>query len=225
MSTEKYGKRGRVIQNTEDRRGIFGVFRLDAQWLCTWIINADLSANAVHFVARCEFHAQRANEEVLNQMRRLLQTSGSDWALTIIRVTLGIVYFPHGAQKLFGWFGGRGFSGTITSYAQLYHLPAVAVVLVIAAEFLGSLGLIFGFLTRFDAFAIALDMLGAIKLVTLQNGFFMNWAGKQHGEGIEFQILVIGMAIALMWKGAGALSLDRLLLHSTGSPKTAPGLE
>ena len=97
---------------------------------------------------------------------------------------------------------------------------------MIAAEFLGSLGLIFGFLTRFDAFAIALDMLGAIKLVTLQNGFFMNWAGKQHGEGIEFQILVIGMAIALMWKGEQApFSLDRLLLHSTGSPKTAPGLE
>lgn len=157
-------------------------------------------------------------------MRWLLRTS-DDWALTIIRVTLGLVYFPHGAQKLFGWFGGRGFSATITSYGQLYHLPAAVVVLVIAAESLGSVGLIFGFLTRFDAFAIALDMLGAIKLVTLQNGFFMNWAGRQHGEGIEFQILVIGMSIALMWKGAGALSLDGILSHSTMWARAAHGLK
>ena len=157
-------------------------------------------------------------------MQWLLRTSDDDWALTIIRVTLGIVYFPHGAQKLFGWFGGRGFSNTISSYGQLYHLPTPVVILVMAAVSLGSLGLILGFLTRFDAFAIALDMLGAIKLVTLQNGFFMNWAGKQHGEGIEFQLLVIGMGIALMLKGGGAFSVDGILSRHLGSVKTAPSL-
>jgi putative oxidoreductase len=144
-------------------------------------------------------------------MQWLFRTSDDQWALTILRITLGIVYLPHGAQKLLGWFGGRGFSETIRLYGQLYHLPAPVVFLVICAEFFGALGLIFGFLTKFDAFAIGLDMAGAIKFVTLQNGFFMNWTGKQHGEGVEFQLLVIGMAIALMIGGAGPLSLDGLL--------------
>jgi putative oxidoreductase len=140
-------------------------------------------------------------------MEKVLQTE-DNWALTILRLGLGIVYFPHGAQKMLGWFGGYGFVATIHGFGVRFHLPAPVVALVIAAEFFGSLGLIFGCFTRLAAFGIAADMLGAIFMVTLPNGFFMNWTGKQRGEGIEFQILVICMCIALMLKGAGAFSVD-----------------
>lgn len=148
----------------------------------------------------------------------ILGTS-DDWALTIVRCTLGIVYFPHGAQKLLGWFGGRGFGGTISLYQQLYHLPVELIILAIAAESLGSVALICGFFARIAAFGIAVDMAVAIKLVTFNNGFFMNWTGRQTGEGIEFQLLVIGMSIALVLAGPGSFSIDGILARHLRSRK------
>lgn len=143
-------------------------------------------------------------------INKLVRTEES-WALTIVRLGLGVVFFAHGAQKMLGWFGGGGFLATVHGFGVRFHLPAAVVVLVILAEFLGSIGLIVGCLTRIAAFAIAVDMLGAIFIVTLPNGFFMNWGGKQRGEGIEFQILVISMCIALILKGAGSISVDGTL--------------
>ena len=133
------------------------------------------------------------------------------WHNLIIRVSLGAVIFPHGAMKLFGWFGGMGVSGTLEAFSHYYHVPAVLTLLVIAAESLGALGLIVGFATRFCAFGIFCDMIGAIYLVHWPHGFFMNWFGKQQGEGFEYHLLVIGMALALMISGGGVLSLDRLI--------------
>ena len=133
------------------------------------------------------------------------------WHNLIIRVTLGAVMFPHGAMKLFGWFGGYGVSATLAAFAQNYHIPAVFTLLVIAAESLGALGLIVGFATRFCAFGIFCDMIGAIYLVHWPNGFFMNWYGKQKGEGFEYHLLAIGIALALMIAGGGKLSLDRVI--------------
>jgi len=129
----------------------------------------------------------------------------------VLRVMLGIVFFPHGAQKVLGWFGGYGLEGTLGFFTQGMGLPLVVAALVIAAEFLGALGLIAGFLTRLAAFGILCVMTGAIFLVHLQHGFFMNWSGKQAGEGFEFHLLAIAMAFALMLKGGGRWSLDRLL--------------
>ena len=149
-------------------------------------------------------------------MIRLLKTD-NNFALTVVRLTLAAVYFPHGAQKLLGWFGGRGFIGTIHTFDQLYHIPSFLVVLAIAAEFFGAIGLIIGFCTRAAAFGIAVTILVAIETVTWQNGFFMNWAGKQHGEGIEFQILAFGICLALILKGAGAFSVDRLLSRKSAT--------
>jgi putative oxidoreductase len=151
----------------------------------------------------------------------LLQTEDS-WALTIVRLTLGIVYFPHGAQKMLGWFGGRGFGPTVHGFEQLYHIPLAFAALAVFAEFFGSIGLILGCLTRIAAFGIAVDMMVAIHDVTWPNGFFMNWGGKQHGEGIEFQLLVIGMGIGLMIAGAGAFSVDRWLARQTGVTVATP---
>lgn len=140
----------------------------------------------------------------------LLRTDRSVTAL-LLRLALGIVIFPHGAQKVFGWFGGYGLHGTLNFFTQTMGIPVVFAVLAIAAEFLGSLGLVTGLLTRVAAFAVAVEMLVAVALVHLHNGFFMNWSGAQKGEGFEFHLLAIGIAIALMIKGGGAASIDGAL--------------
>jgi putative oxidoreductase len=142
-------------------------------------------------------------------MRQLFQTDDS-WTGLVLRLTLGLVMFPHGAQKLLGWYGGFGFSGTMGFFTETMHLPWVVALLVIVGEFFGSLGLILGFLTRFTALSFIVIMLGAIPS-HLQNGFFMNWSGKQQGEGYEYHLLVIGISLALMMTGAGKWSVDGLI--------------
>lgn len=141
--------------------------------------------------------------------KTLLQTSDSAAAL-VLRLALGIVIFPHGAQKLLGWFGGRGFFGTIEGFSQM-GLPSVLTFLVIMGEFFGSLGLIVGFLTRVAAAGVGLIMLGAMLLVHWQHGFFMNWLGQKAGEGFEFHILAVGLAIGLIILGGGKGSVDRAM--------------
>jgi putative oxidoreductase len=131
-------------------------------------------------------------------------------ALTIVRVMLGVVFFPHGAQKLLGWYGGPGFAITM-DFFEHQGIPTVFAFLAIAAEFFGALGLLFGFLTRIAAFGIFVNMIVAIATVNFSNGMFMNWTGEQTGEGFEFHLLVIAIAAALMLKGAGALSVDRAI--------------
>lgn len=143
-------------------------------------------------------------------MKFLLKTKDS-FAPTLARLTLGIVFFPHGAQKVLGWFGGYGFSGTLNSFTHQMHIPVVFAVLAILAEFLGSLGLITGFLSRIAALGIATNMLVAIAMVHHANGFFMNWYGNQKGEGFEYHILAIGLALIVMIYGAGKCSVDNLL--------------
>jgi len=141
---------------------------------------------------------------------KLLSTR-DELAPLVMRVMLGVVFFPHGAQKLLGWFGGYGLQGTLNFFTQTVGLPLSLAFLVIAAEFLGSIGLILGFLTRIAAFGIACVMAGAIFTVHLQNGFFMNWSGNQAGEGFEYHLLVITLAIALMITGGGKASMDLFL--------------
>ena len=142
-------------------------------------------------------------------MKRLLSTS-NDVALTSLRLVLGVVFFAHGAQKMLGWFGGFGFHATMGFFGHM-GLPAPVAFLVICAEFFGGLGLIVGLLTRIAALGIAGDMIGAIFLVHLPNGFFMNWFGTQKGEGIEYHLLVLAIAATLLLRGAGAFSVDRAL--------------
>ena len=143
-------------------------------------------------------------------MKKLLATNG-DWLQLLLRLTLGIVIFPHGAQKLLGWFGGYGFSGTMGFLTGTVGLPAAVAFLVIMAESLGALGVIVGLLTRVGALGILSVMLGAILTVHLKVGFFMNWTGQQQGEGFEYHLLAIGLALALLVRGGGALSVDRAL--------------
>jgi len=142
-------------------------------------------------------------------MKRLMATS-NDVSLTTLRVVLGVVFFAHGAQKMLGWFGGFGFHGTMGAFTHM-GMPAALAFLIICTEFFAGLGLIVGLLTRIAAFGVAGLMIGAIFMVHLPNGFFMNWMGSQKGEGIEYHLLVLAMAAALLLRGAGAFSLDRAL--------------
>lgn len=142
-------------------------------------------------------------------MDRLIRTE-DDWGALVARVALGAVMFPHGAQKMLGWFGGNGFSGTIQYFTENMGIPWIFAFLAIAAEFFGSLGLISGLLTRVAALGIGSTMLVAILMVHAPNGFFMNWYGGQQGEGFEYHLLVLGLALVSMIRGGGALSLDRV---------------
>ena len=126
----------------------------------------------------------------------------------ILRLTLAVVIFPHGAQKVFGWFGG-GFKNTLQFFTSS-GIPTGFALLAIAAEFLGSLGLAVGFLTRVAAFGIACVMLVAVATVHWPHGFFLASAPGQ-ANGWEYNFALIAMALAVLIGGAGALSVDVLL--------------
>ena len=92
-------------------------------------------------------------------------------------------------------------------------VPVIFALLVIAAEFLGAIGLIVGLLTRVAAIVVFSVMAGVILMVHLPHGFLMNWSGQQAGEGFEYHLLAIAMAVALMITGGGKASFDLFLSH------------
>jgi putative oxidoreductase len=145
--------------------------------------------------------------------KRLFQTNDDVVAL-VLRLMLGIVFFPHGMQKLLGWFGGYGFEGTMGFFTGKLGIPSLFAFLAIIAESLGAIGLILGLGTRVAAFGISITIAVAAMMLHVQHGFFMNWFGSQPGEGIEYHLLVIGMGVALMIAGGGKWSLDRALAGS-----------
>src|SRR6202167_738749 len=147
-------------------------------------------------------------------MFRKLMATDNDAAIAILRLVLGVVFFAHGAQKLLGWFGGYGFTGTIGFFTGMMHIPAPFAVLAIAAEFFGGLGLIFGLFTRVAAFGIFCNMGVAVAMIHHRFGLFMNWTGTQKGEGFEFHLLVLAITFFLMIRGGGAASVGRFLSGS-----------
>lgn len=142
-------------------------------------------------------------------MIRMIFGTQNDYTGLVMRLALGGVMLPHGLQKVFGMFGGAGLQATMNTFTAKLGLPAPVAVLVILAESAGALGLIFGFCTRLCALGIALVMGGAIFFVHGRHGFFMNWFGGQGGEGFEYHLLAIGLAVALLLHGAGKWSLDQ----------------
>ena len=142
-------------------------------------------------------------------MKRFLATNNSG-VLLFQRIMLGLVMFPHGMQKLLGWWGGFGWDATLEAF-QGRGIPYVAGVLVILGESLGALGLIAGFLTRLCALGIVATQLGAFFMVHVPVGFFMNWSGRQKGEGYEYALLALALAIPLLIWGGGKASIDRAL--------------
>lgn len=142
--------------------------------------------------------------------RRIFSTP-NDFTFTMVRLVLGLVFFAHGAQKMLGWFGGYGFHGTMGFFTQQMGIPAPLAFLAICAEFFGGLGLLVGLLGRIAALGIIVNMLVAIATVHHVNGFFMNWTGQQKGEGFEYHLLAIALALVIIIKGSGAASIDRAI--------------
>lgn len=149
-------------------------------------------------------------------IKQIIATNPTNWAALVTRLALGITVFPHGAQKVLAWFGGSGISGTMDFLTVTMGLPFLIAVLVILIEFLGSLFLIFGFLTRIAAFCIICHFIGVVLFSHFQDRFFMNWGGTQTGEGLEYFILLFGLAISLLITGGGKASVDSLFQKSIG---------
>ena len=146
-------------------------------------------------------------------LQKVLNTENNFTGL-VLRLTLGLILLPHGAQKLLGWFGGYGFTGTMNFFTDVMHLPWLIGFAVILIEFFGSLLLLFGLGSRIIAGLITVLLLGIIFSSHIQFGFFMNWFGNQKGEGIEYFLLAIGLAVGIVVNGAGKLSLDQALSSS-----------
>lgn len=147
---------------------------------------------------------------MLDRAAAALVTTDASPVQTLVRWTLALVMLPHGAQKVFGWFGGYGIEATL-GYFESLGFPVALGVLAIAAETLGPIALMLGVASRVAAAGLAGVMLGAIATVHVPYGFFMDWGGTMAGEGFEYHLLVLGMTLAILVGGGGALSLDRVL--------------
>jgi putative oxidoreductase len=150
----------------------------------------------------------------INAMQKLFKTN-NDWTGLALRLGIAIVLFPHGAQKLLGWFGGYGFAGTMQFFTGTVGLPWFIGFLVILLEFFGSLLLLAGLGSRIIAAAMIILFIGIVFASHVQNGFFMNWFGNQKGEGYEYFLLLIGLCAALLFNGSGKLSVDKLFYKTT----------
>ena len=149
-------------------------------------------------------------------MTNSINNKSLDSSLLIVRILLGSVVAAHGAQKLFGWFGGYGFEGTMGFFTEEVGLPYVFGILIILAETAGMLSLIVGLFSRVMAGALVVIMLGAIFSTHAQYGFFMNWSGTQGGEGYEFHLLIIALCSVVLLNGAGSFSLDNMIFRKFG---------
>ncbi|MGY3794881.1 DoxX family protein [uncultured Aquimarina sp.] len=145
-----------------------------------------------------------------NLVNKLL-TTDPNIGFSIARLTLGVVIFPHGAQKLLGLFGGYGYSATMESLTTQMGLPSIVAGAVIIIEFFGSISLLLGICSRFWALALAGMFTGIIVTTQLEHGFFMNWFGNQAGEGYEYSLLIIGLALSIVINGSGKWSVDHLI--------------
>ncbi len=145
----------------------------------------------------------------MNGWKTILRTQDS-WPELVLRLILGVVFFAHGSQKWLGWFGGYGFSGTLGFLTQQMHMPMLLALYIIFTEFFGGLALMLGLAGRLAALAVTVLMLGAIAMVHWPT-FFMNWAGNQKGEGLEYHLLVLAICVALIIRGSGKWSADRAI--------------
>lgn len=166
----------------------------------------------------------RERGEVIRPRRSLLhRLVDTDFRIdpTIARLGLGLVILPHALQKLLGWFGGRGLAATYAGFVDHLHIPPPLAALAIAAEIGGSFALILGLFTRVAALAIISVMIGAIVIVHLPNGFFMNFSGKQAGEGFEYHLLAITLGLVCIAAGGGRVSIDRAIMNRRRPVATA----
>jgi putative oxidoreductase len=143
-------------------------------------------------------------------LKKVLSTP-NDPTLTLARIILAVIFFAHGSQKMFGFFGGRGVAGTIEIFQQSMGIPAPLTVLAMIAEVFGAVGLFLGLFSRIAALGVLVVMIVAPFANHLYPNFFMNWQGRQMGEGYEYHLLAIALIVTILVRGAGALSFDRAI--------------
>jgi putative oxidoreductase len=138
-----------------------------------------------------------------------------DWALLVVRVIVGLIFMAHGAQKVFGAFGGPGLGGVVQMMGPIGYMVAIG-------EFFGGLGMVVGFLSRFSAAALTVIMIGAIAMVHGKNGFFL---GEK--PGFEYNLALIGLLLPILIAGPGSLTVARLLPlpKRTDTGRPVPALE
>jgi putative oxidoreductase len=140
----------------------------------------------------------------MNASIKSLVSTQAGYGLTLLRVIAGLTFAAHGAQKLFGWFGGYGLAGVGQWMESIGLAPGYLLALLAgSAEFFGGLALVIGLLVRPAAAVLALTMLVAIFSVHLVNGFFMS------NNGYEFALALLAISLAVLIEGAGKLSLDK----------------
>lgn len=144
-------------------------------------------------------------------MKQLLFFSDGSWPGLILRITIALIMFPHGAQKMLGLFGGYGFKPTIVYFTETMKLPWIIALLIILIEFFSPIALLIGVGSRLCSLLLIIIMIGAIITTNYKFGFFMNWFGAQTGEGFEYHLLVIGICIALLFTGSGKYSIDSII--------------
>lgn len=154
--------------------------------------------------------------------RKLFSTDTRDFTLTIARAVLAVIFFAHGSQKMFGLFGGRGIPGTIEIFQTTMGLPAPVTLLVMFTEVFGALALALGLLSRLAAFGVGVIMIVAPFANHLYPRFFMNWTGQQPGEGYEYHLLALALAISVAVRGGGAWSLDGRIAAAQAGAAAGP---
>lgn len=147
----------------------------------------------------------------MKNLVKAILTTNPNIGFSIARLALGLVIFPHGAQKLLGLYGGYGYSATMETFTTQMGLPSIVAFSVIMIEFFGSISLILGLFSRFWALSLTGMFMGIIFITQLEHGFFMNWFGNQAGEGYEYSLLIIGLALTILVNGSGKWSIDNLI--------------
>jgi len=137
---------------------------------------------------------------------RQASISPTKWGVFVLRFVLGVIFFMHGGQKVFGWFGGPGLADSVAGMGHMGLIAPLAYI-SIYTEFVGGILLIIGFLTRIAALGILIDMVVAVAMVHFKNGFFMQGG---NGLGYEYNLALIGMSFALFLTGPGALAIGDL---------------
>lgn len=145
-------------------------------------------------------------------MKNLIFRTNNDWTGFVSRLTIGLILFPHGAQKMLGMFGGYGFTGTMGFFTETMQLPWIIGFFVIIIEFVGALSLMAGFASRIWSALTIVLFIGIILTSHIDNGFFMNWFGNQKGEGYEYHLLIIGLSLVTLLNGSGKYSIDQRIV-------------
>ena len=146
-------------------------------------------------------------------MKNLIFKTNNDWTGLVLRLIMAIVMIPHAIQHTVGGLGGYGYTGVMGYFTQSLHIPWLIAFSVIAIEVVTPVLLISGLASRICSALLIILMIGIIFSSHVQFGFFINFLGNQKGEGYEYHLLYIGLALATFINGSGKFSVDQRIVN------------